>query len=96
MLITLVLGIAAGAGASYAEPHLKPALENLFSDGPISETDLKLYALALCLVAAAILSWILGNGSAITLTVGGAIGVFGPRLLAMAQKRRAPDYGDDL
>lgn len=96
MLITLILGIAAGAGASYAEPHVKGALENVFSDGPVSDMDLKLYSFALCLVAAAILSSILGNGSAVTLMVGAVTGVFGPRLLALAQKRRAPDYGDDV
>lgn len=97
MLATLILGIAAGAGAPYAEPHVKGALENvLLAESPLSDMELRLFSFAVCLVGAAILAWIFGNGSALALAVGAALGVFGPRIIDRIQKRKAPDYGDDI
>ena len=97
MLVTLILGIAAGAGAPYVEPHVKDFLEGLLlSDGGMSEVELRMFSFTLLLVAAAILAWAFGNGSGFALAVGGALGVFGPRIIDRIQKRRAPDYGDDV
>ncbi len=96
MLATVILGIAAGAGAPYAEPHVKKALEGvLLSDAPMSAMELRMFSFAMCLVGAAILAWIFGNGSALALAIGAALGVFGPRIIDRVQKRRDPDYGDD-
>jgi hypothetical protein len=96
MFADLILGIAAGAGAPYAEPHIKNALESvLLADAPLSEMELRLFSFAACLVGAAILAWIFGEGTAFGLAVGAAIGVFAPRIIDRVQKRRAPDYGSD-
>jgi hypothetical protein len=95
MLVTLILGIAAGAGAPYAEPYVKNAIQGiLLSDAPLTELELRSFSLAACLVAAAILAWILGNGSALALAIGAALGVFGPRLIDKIQARRVPDYDE--
>ena len=96
MLATLLLGIAAGAGAPYAEEHVRRALESvLLADAAMSATELRLFSFAVCLVGAAILAHVFGSGSAFALAVGAAIGVFGPRLVDRIQKRREPDYGPD-
>ena len=97
MLATVILGIAAGAGAPYAEPHVKGALEGMIlSEAPMSAMELRMFTFAICLVAAAILAYVFGNGSAFALAVGAAIGVFGPRIIQRLQNRKAPDYGDDV
>lgn len=97
MLATLILGIAAGAAAPYAEPHVKKLLEGvLLSDAPMSNLELRVFSFSVCLVGAAILASAFGNGSAFFLSVGAALGVFGPRIIDRIQKRQAPDYGDDL
>jgi hypothetical protein len=96
MFADLILGIAAGAGAPYAETHRKTALESvLLADAPLTPMELRLFSFAICLVGAAILAAILGEGTAFGLAVGAAIGVFAPRIVARVQKRRAPDYGSD-
>lgn len=95
MLVTLILGMAAGFGAPYAEPHVKSAVESiLLADAPMSAEELRLLSFATCLVGAALLAWILGDGSALALAIGAALGAFGPRIIARLQKRQAPDYGD--
>lgn len=97
MLATFILGIAAGAGAPYAESHVKGALEGLLlSDAPMSDMELRLFTFAICLVGASILAYIFGNGSAFALALGAALGVFGPRIIDRIQKSKAPDYGDDI
>ncbi len=97
MLATVILGIAAGAGAPYAEPHIKGWLEALLlSDAPMTEMELRMFTFAICLLGASILAYIFGNGSGFALAVGAALGVFGPRLIDRVQKKKAPDYGDDL
>ncbi len=97
MLATVILGILAGAGTPYAEPHVKKMLESvLLSDAPMSELELRTFTFALCLVGAAILAFLFGSGSGFALAVGAALGVFGPRIIDRIQKRQAPDYGDDI
>ncbi|MEM9342838.1 MAG: hypothetical protein AAGA87_07315 [Pseudomonadota bacterium] len=96
MLITFILGIAAGFGAPYAEPHVKKTLEGvLLAETPMTAVELRMLSFAVCLVVASMLAWILGNGAGFALAVGAALGVFAPRLIGFAQSRRAPDYGDD-
>lgn len=95
MLATIILGIAAGAGAPYAEKYVKNAIEGLLlSDAPLTGLELRSFSFAACLVAASVLAWIFGNGSAFALAVGAAVGVFGPRLIDRVRKRQLPDYDD--
>lgn len=97
MLATLILGIAAGAGTPYAEPHVKGMLESmLLSDAPITAMELRMFTFAILLVGAAILAWFFGNGSAFALSVGALLGVFGPRIIDRVQNKREPDYGEDV
>ncbi len=97
MLATLILGFAAGAGAAFAEPHVKRALEAiLLADAPMTDVELRLFSFAACLLAAAILAWVFGNGSGFVLALGAAIGVFWPKILQRIQGSRTPDYGDDV
>lgn len=97
MLATLILGIVAGAGAPYAEDRVKKFLDSVLPpENPISDTELRMFTFAICLVGAAIVASIFAFGSALALSVGGAIGVFGPRILNRIQKRQPPDYGDDV
>jgi hypothetical protein len=96
MFADLILGIAAGAGAPYAQPYIKTALESvLLADAPLTEMELRLFSFAICLVGAAILAAVFGDGTGFGLAVGAAIGVFAPRIIARVQKRRVPDYGSD-
>lgn len=96
MLMTVLLGIAAGFGAPYAEPHVKKAVEGLMQDdAPMSPLELRMFSFAVCLVAAAFVSLILDEDYALPLAIGAALGVFGPRIIARLQNRRSPDYGDD-
>ena len=93
MLMTFFLGLGAGVLAPYAEPKVKDALESvMLADSPMTEKELTLFSLAICLVGAAILAWIFGNGSALALAIGAALGVFGPRLADKIKGRNAPDY----
>ncbi len=96
MFVTFILGLAAGAGAPYAEPHLKGAIASVLpASQPPGATELRLYSFAACLVVAAVLAAILGSGSAVALTLGAALGVSGPRLMDRFARRGAPDYGPD-
>ena len=89
MLGTLILGILAGLGAPYAEPHVKRALENLLlADPPVSPAELRLFSFALCLAAAAALAWLFGDDGALVLAVGAAVGVFAPRAVERYQAGR--------
>ena len=93
MFATFILGILAGAGSPYAEPRIKEFLDGvMLSETPITPGEMKLFALAVCLVAAAILSMIFGEAHAVPLALGAAAGVFGPRLIEKYRASRAPDY----
>ncbi len=89
MLGTFILGIVAGFAAPYAEPHVKTAIEGaLLSDASLSAVELRLFAFALCLLAAAVLASVLGDGGALAIALGAAVGVFAPRVLERIQQRR--------
>jgi len=92
MLGTLILGLLAGVGAQYAEPHVKKALENvLLADVPISAMELRMFSFSVCLIGAAILAWLFGNDSALALVAGAAAGVFGPRVIERYQTGKSGD-----
>ncbi len=96
MFATLLFGIIAGAGASYAEPHVKKMVDGAGLGGaPITAVELRTLSFALCLLLAAFVALIFGGHSAFGLALGAVIGVFGPRSLDRIQKRREPDYGPD-
>lgn len=93
MLITFLLGVAAGWFAPAVEPRVADLLKGLVSsDVPISPVELRAYSLALCLTGAAILSMIIGNPHAFPLAIGAVLGVFGPRLRERYRGQRVPDY----
>lgn len=93
MFATLILGALAGVGAPYAEPKIKEFLDQvMLAETPIQPAEMKLFSLAVCLVAAAILSMVFGEAHAVPLTLGAAAGVFGPRLIEKYKASRAPDY----
>ena len=93
MLGTFILGIAAGWGAPAAEPRIKTLLESILpKDTPVLPLELRLYAFALCLLGAAILSMIFFEPHAGPLALGAVLGAFGPRLRDQWKASRAPDY----
>ncbi|NRB00596.1 MAG: hypothetical protein HRU32_12370 [Rhodobacteraceae bacterium] len=93
MLLTVILGIIAGVASPNFEQQVKGALEGvLLADSPLSPKELTLLTFSICLVAASILAWIFGNGSALALAIGAALGVFGPRLIDRIKSGNKPDY----
>ena len=88
MFGTLILGLLAGLVAPFAEPHVKRALESAaMAETPLSEAELRTFSLALCLVIAAVLAWLIADRGAVALTVGAVIGVFGPRVIERFQSK---------
>jgi len=93
MLGTLILGIAAGAMAPYAEPKVKSAIEKILpSDIPADPIEMRMYAFAVCLIGAAVLSMAFSEPHAAPLAIGAAVGIFGPRLMAKWNASKNPDY----
>ena len=93
MLGTLILGIAAGALAPYAEPKVKTAIEGvLLDDVPATPIEMRMFAFAICLLGAAILAMAFAEPHAAPLALGAAIGIFWPRLQAKWKASRNPDY----
>ena len=64
----------------------------MLAETPIEPGEMKLFSLSVCLVGAAILSMVVGQAHAVPLTLGAAVGVFGPRLIEKYKASRAPDY----
>jgi hypothetical protein len=81
MLITMILGALAGAGATWLEPPLRQGLENLLlAEQRLSAAELRLMSLALCLLAAAVLAWLFTHhAGAVPLAFGAVLGVLIPR-----------------
>lgn len=95
MLITFILGLVAGWFAPKAEHFVKDAIESIhLSDPPLSEAELRLVSFAACVLAAAVLSMILGNPHAGVLAIGALLGVLAPRLQDKWRKSRNPDYDE--
>lgn len=85
MIVTFILGALAGFATPYVEPHVKRAMEQVaLAKIPISETEFDLLTLVLLLLAAAVVT---GGGSSLALLAGALLGVFGKRILAVAQGR---------
>ncbi|MCG6904545.1 MAG: hypothetical protein LJE68_17890 [Rhodobacter sp.] len=88
MFGTLVLGIVAGVVTPYVEPHVRRILENaLMAETPLTPAELRALALAICLLAAALVSRLLASGGAVSLCLGAVLGVFGPRLIERFSSR---------
>jgi len=85
MLFTLILGAIAGYVAPMVEPQVRKAMQGAnLSKLDVAEGEYDMLTLLLMLLAAAVLAYVFGTGGAISLILGGIIGVFGKRLLAAA------------
>lgn len=96
MLVTLILGIAAGSGAGFVEDHIQKLLVKAFDIEPqsISPIELRTVSLASAVFLAAIVAWILASPHAAALGFGVLIGALVPRLRDLVKAARAPDYDD--
>ena len=88
MLVTLILGAGAGVLAPHTEGFIKGLLNSaLMAETLISAAEMRMLSFAICLLAAALLAWLMGNGGAVALAFGAVIGAFGPRIVARLQGR---------
>jgi len=96
MLVTLLLGIAAGWGAGFVEEHVQKLLVKAFDIEPqaISPVELRSVSLASAVLLAAMVSWILASPHAAPLGFGVLIGALVPRLRDLVKAARAPNYDD--
>lgn len=92
MIWTLILGIIAGWFAPFAEERLKPFLEKNLPGPALMPVELRAMSLAFCLLAAAAVAHLSSHSNGLVLMIGGALGVFGPRLYARLKIYRGPDY----
>ncbi len=92
MIWTFLLGIIAGWLAAGVEERLKPFVEKYLPGQVPTPVEIRAIALSLCLFGAAIVAALSGGGGALALTLGGVLGVLGPRLYAKFRAMRAPDY----
>ena len=92
MIVTFVFGVIAGWIAAGAEERLEPLMADYLPGETPKPVERRAIALSVCLFVAAILSALAGGGGAIALTLGGVLGVLGPRLYAKFRTMRAPDY----
>ncbi len=92
MIWTLLLGIAAGWGASAAEDRLRPMIERHLPGRAVNAAEMRAISLSLCLLLAAVVAALSDTGGAVALTLGGVLGVLGPRLRDRVKAMRAPDY----
>ncbi len=90
MILTVLLGGLAGWGAVKAEPAIRKKLDDLLVvDRDLSDAEARVFSLALCLFGAAVVAALADEGDAIWLTLGGVLGVMGPRLIARAKAGRS-------
>ncbi|MCV6592918.1 MAG: hypothetical protein OIF48_08210 [Silicimonas sp.] len=94
MLVSFLLGAAAGWGAGFAEDHVRHGLCAALGiePGEVSAIEMRSITLIIVLFAAALLSWILGSGGAVSLMFGATLGVLVPRLKELLRAARMPDY----
>lgn len=83
MILTFLLGVAAGFATPFVEPFVRDAIAKIALDEvPISDREFDLLTLVLLLLLAALLT---GGGSSLALLVGALVGVFGKRIVAAIQ-----------
>lgn len=92
MIVTFLLGAIAGFVAGPAEERIKPFVTQYFAGPAPKPAEMRAISLAACLFLAALVAYMADGGSALALTLGGVIGVLGPRLQAKFKSARAPDY----
>lgn len=93
MLVTFILGIAAGWLSPKAEDRIRQTLNDALPEGvTVSPDDMPRLSLALCLLVASVLAIVLGTTHAIPLTLGVVVGVAGPRVVETWRVARSPDY----
>ncbi len=92
MIWTILLGIIAGWCAASVEDRLRPLVEKHLPGQAPSAAEMRGISLSVCLLLAAIVAALSDAGSAFSLTLGGVIGVLGPRLYDKVRAMRAPDY----
>ena len=94
MLVTLLLGIAAGWGSGLIEDHVQKLLVKVLKVDAqsIKPVELRSVALGAAVFVAAVVAWILATPHAVALGLGVLIGVLFPRLRDMIKAARAPDY----
>ncbi len=94
MLLTFILGIAAGFFAGLAEPKVKMVLETVMpgSAADMDAAELRAVSLGCCVLVAAVCSWVFASSHVMPLAIGVIAGVLGPRLRNRFRAMRAPDY----
>lgn len=96
MLVTFLLGIAAGWGANFGEDHVQRFMVRVLKVDAASITgvELRSTALAAAIFLAALASWIIATPHAVALGLGVLLGVLLPRLREVVKSARAPNYDD--
>lgn len=92
MLVTFILGLAAGWAAPHVEAQVKAILTGPLALGEFSAADLRAAALAACILVAAIVALFTGGGHPLPLAIGVALGVLAPRLWQKVRAASTPDY----
>ncbi len=89
MLINLILGIAAGYAAPFAEDTIRRVIAGTtLADPALDAPEMRQLSFAVCLLGAALLAALAGEGGSIALALGAVLGVFTPRLVARYRARR--------
>ncbi len=87
-MFTFLIAAIAGLATPYVEPQIKTVLESLtLDDLKLQDNEFRAFAFAIMMLAAAILAGLGGGGSAIGLSAGGLVGLFGKRILDAIQSR---------
>ncbi len=87
-MFTFLIAAIAGLATPYVEPQIKTVLESLtLDDLKLQDNEFRAFAFAIMMLAAAILAGLGGGGSAIGLSAGGLVGLFGKRLFDAIQSR---------
>lgn len=93
MIGTFILGAAGGYATKHMEPLLKDWISTQESEAwSLNAEEIRILSFGFCLLAAAVLAEVFASGNGIPLMLGGLVGVFGTRLMALWKARRAPDY----
>jgi hypothetical protein len=86
-MLGFLIAIAAGAATPMAEGPIGRPLAQMLGDAiTIEDGELRVLTFMLVMIAAALLSALLGTGTAPGLAVGGALGYFGARILRVLQR----------